>query len=526
MNDFDKIAKVATRFGASAEEIQRVSVAADLAGTSIDTVARVLTKLSVAASEASTGNKAMAEAFAKAGISAEQFKNSGLDQQLVLLSEAFNRARGNADATNQIIELMGTRAASQMIPLIDNTAALRAEMGNVAVASDDVVRKIEAANDRLTRLGNTGKVAFAMLLEGIVNTSERLGSLIDDFGNIVKLSTAASLALTGNIQPLWMLLQTGKTIKEMEEIEARASAIAQLTNEGLLTDDQTRNATLIAERTEQILKNLRGTTSQLVLSEDSTDRVLTLEKEKTGELERQQAALDRQEESRQKALRSLEKETALIEARLRGDKAAEASLLEQGDFESALERTGSFEAAANFAANRAAERRGKDAGTPGGALLELGEPAGPTRRERIAEMQGNARARRDDELAARYESAGFFGSAVSAQDRALRRRDEAMTQARMKDMFKSEFDAGNLGEAFSKYKSDTPLGNRLTEEQFKKFYEDMAQTPEQRQRKQMERDAAQKKAPTPQESPVEAILNVIKKHLPAIDDKLPQHALV
>jgi hypothetical protein len=526
MNDFDKVAKVATRFGASAEEIQRVSVAADLAGTSIDTVARVLTKLSVAASDASTGNKAMAEAFQRAGISAEQFKNSGLDQQLVLLSEAFNRARGNADATNQIIELMGTRAASQMIPLIDNTAALRAEMEGVSVASDDVVRKIEAANDRLTRLGNNIKVSFAGALEFFIEFNERIGSVLAQSDGLLRLFDGLAKATRGNILPLFEVLGTARTIQEMEQIEARASAIAQLTNEGLLTDDQTRNATLIAERTEQILKNLRGTTSQLVLSEDSTDRVLTLEKEKTGELERQQAALDRQEESRQKALRSLEKETALIEARLRGDKAAEASLLEQGDFESALERTGSFEAAANFAANRAAERRRKDAGTPGGALLELGEPAGPTRRERIAEMQGNARARRDDELAARYESAGFFGSAVSAQDRALRRRDEAMTQARMKDMFKSEFDAGNLGEAFSKYKSDTPLGNRLTEEQFKKFYEDMAQTPEQRQRKQMERDAAQKKAPTPQESPVEAILSVIKKHLPAIDDKLPQHALV
>ena len=104
MNDFDKVAKVATRFAASAEEIQRVSVAADLAGTNIDTVARVLTKLSVAASDAATGNKEMAKSFERAGINAEKFKNSGLDQQLVQLSEAFNRARGDADATNQIIE--------------------------------------------------------------------------------------------------------------------------------------------------------------------------------------------------------------------------------------------------------------------------------------------------------------------------------------------------------------------------------------------------------------------------------------
>lgn len=526
MNDFDQVAKVATRFGASAEEIQRVSVAADLAGTSIDTVARVLTKLSVAASDASTGNDEMAAAFQRAGISAEQFKNSGLDQQLILLSEAFNRARGDADETNQIIELMGTRAASQMIPLIDNTAALRAEMESVSVASNDVVRKIEAANDRLTRLGNSIKVSFAGALEFFIELNERIGSVLAQSNGLLRLFDGLAKATRGNILPLFEVLGTARTIKEMEEIEARASAIAQLTNEGLLTDDQTRNAQLIAERTKQILENMRGTAAQLVVSEDTTDRVLTLEKEKTGELERQQAALDLQEESRQKALRSLERETALIQARNRGDSAAVEDLTERDDFERALERGGNFEAAANFSAARAAERRRKSADIPAGALGALGDPADPTTNERIGALRGDFRAREAEERAAALRDRNMFRSSIAAEDRARRRRDRAMQGARIRDILEQDYSASNFGEAYREYQKQTPFGQRLTEDQFKKFYEDMAQTPEERQRKEAKRQSAQKQTATPEKSPLEDILRVIKEHLPEINEKLPQHALV
>jgi hypothetical protein len=457
MNDFDKIAKVATRFGASAEEIQRVSVAADLAGTTIDTVARVLTKMSVAASDATSGNKAMAESFAKAGLNAEQFKNAGLDQQLVMLSEAFNKARGSADATNQIIELMGTRAASQMIPLIDNTAALRAEMEGVSVASDDMVRKIEAANDRMTRLGNDGKVALAGLIEGLVNTSERLGNVISDQEKLLKLLAAMPLALTGNVMPLWHVLQTGKTIAELDEIEARATAIAQLTREGLFTLDAVKNAGLIADRTKQILEQTQGTNKQLEIAEDTTTNILDTEKRKTDELGRQAKQLQRQEEQRQNSIRSMEAEIRLIEAQISGNKELEESLRRQADFESAFAKTENTEVAANFEAVKAAERRAQDAARSGGGGSmggsDLGPPGGrlPTRNERVAELRGSSAQQRADQRAAELASAGMFRSSIAAQDRGQRAADRAMDSARTRDMA-SQFDfagreAGNVGEA-------------------------------------------------------------------------------
>ena len=502
MNDFDQVAKVATRFGASAEEIQRVSVAADLAGTSIDTVARVLTKMSVAASDAATGNKAMAESFAKAGINADQFKNAGLDQQLIQLSEAFNRARGDADATNQIIELMGTRAASQMIPLIDNTAALRDEMAGVSVASDETVRRIEAANDRMTRFFNDLKVSAAGAIGFITDTSERFGSLFGGAGF--------------------------KTIRELEEIELRAQAIAQLTREGLLGGADAQNSALVAERMEQIRRTLEGTKTVITDISDDLDKTLTVEKEKTAELERQQRALESQEASRQKALRSVEQEVALIEARLRGDKAGEARLLEDADFQSALERTGSFEAASNFAATRAAERRAKGLGPAAGIAGALEADRAPTDNERIAALRGDFRAREAEQRAAALQDRNMFRSAVAAENRAQRRRDRAMESARLRDTFEETYGASNFGEAFREYQKETPFGQRLTEDQFKKFHEDMAKTPEQRAREEAMRQKQggagdQKKDPA---ITMDDIFKLLKKHVPAIDEKLPQTALV
>ena len=530
MDDFDQVAKVATRFGASAEEIQRVSVAADLAGTSIDTVARVLTKMSVAASNATAGNDAMAQSFAKAGINAEQFKNSGLDEQLLMLSEAFNKARGSADATNQIIELMGTRAASQMIPLIDNTAALNAEMERVSVASDDVVRKIEAANDRITRFGNEMKVAFVGVLQVFIEMNERMGSIIAQGDGLLRLTDGLARALRGNFLPLFEVLATSRTIAEMEEIELRARAIAQLTNEGLITDDDAQNAALIAERMEEIRNSLEGSKTITGAINDDIEEGNALEKQKTSELERQQLALQSQEASRQKALRLLERETALIQARNRGDKVAEEDILERSDFESALERGGSFEAASNFSAARARERQNK-VGAFGNASAGTSaalENRPPTDNERIAGLRGDFRAKQAEQRAAALQERNMFRSAVAAENRAQRRRDRAMESARLRDTFEETYGASNFGEAFREYQKETPFGQRLTEDQFKKFHEDMAKTPEQRAREEAQRQKRGGTAGEQQKDPAAAmtdILNLLKKHVPNIDEKLPQHAL-
>jgi hypothetical protein len=150
--------------------------------------------------------------------------------------------------------------------------------------------------------------------------------------------------------------------------------------------------------------------------------------------------------------------------------------------------------------------------------------------ERVAEMRGNTRAQRDDELAQSYEARGFFRNAVRAQDRADRRRNEAMERGRMKDHLQS-MGFNNMGEAFSQYERDVPLGERMTEREFKEFQKQMIEqgkTPEERAREEEEARAKQdaKGGKSDLEVAVNNVLSLLKTHIPSIDEKLPQTALV
>jgi hypothetical protein len=471
MNDFDRVGKLASRFGTNAESIQRVSVAANIAGTSIEQVANAMTKAGVAASQAAEKGGTMAETFKRAGIDAQAFANAQLDQKLIMVSQAFSAAGDNANKTNAIIELLGTRAGANLIPLISNTAALRAEMEGVSVASDDVVRQIEAANDRLTRAGNTSKVFFAQILGAGLDSAEKLGTSLTEpetkLKSIISLFGGPAQALRG----LYESLQTGKTIKEMEEIEARANAINQLTREGAFGFEAEKNAALIAERTEQILAATRDINQQMSISEETLDSSLGLEKEKTAELAKQAEQLAKQEAQRQGAIRDTAAEIALIEAKLTGNKQLEESLREQADFQSAFDKTNSFETAANFAATKSAERAAAEAGqadrsgAPSGGLAQTSPGKSPLQRLEDMSRGGNAAARaalmraeaeqsRNLANTATLSERGLFGSAARQQIRSEERMQDRAMRELTKQTRNQFFGARNAGDAARNFERD------------------------------------------------------------------------
>jgi hypothetical protein len=452
MNDFDRVGKLASRFNTSAESIQRVSVAAQVAGTDVEAVANAMTKAGIAASKAVESGGQMADLFRRAGISARDFAAANVDEKLLMIAEAYRAAGTDASKTNAIIEIMGSRAGANLIPLISNLEALKAEMQGVSVASDDVVRKIEAANDRLTRLSNNMKVGFASVIGFITDTSERLGN-----------------ALAGG---------AGHTIKELEEVEARYAAIAQLSYEGsrdfvtaLATQDMAKQAAMIAERTEQILAKTRDIGQQMSISEETLDSSLGLEKEKTAELAKQAELLAKQEAQRQKAIKDIGAEVALIEAQLSGNKKLEESLREQADFQSALAKTDNFETASNFAAAKAAERAAQAAnqggGSGGGSGGGLRSASPRSALQRLEEMSqgGNAAARaalmraeaeqaRNLANTAALSERGLFGSAARQQIRSEERMQDRAMRELTKQTRNQFFGARNAGDAARNFERD------------------------------------------------------------------------
>jgi hypothetical protein len=109
---FDRVAKLAARFGESAESLQRVSQAASLAGSDIELVARAMTLANQAAQKGS-------EAFSALGISAQEFAGMSLEDRLLELSRALRNAFAAAN-----------------------------------VVSEETIKQAERVNDQLTRLKN------------------------------------------------------------------------------------------------------------------------------------------------------------------------------------------------------------------------------------------------------------------------------------------------------------------------------------------------------------------------------------
>ena len=471
MNDFDRVGKLASRFNTSAESIQRVSVAAQVAGTDVETVANAMTKAGIAASKAVESGGQMADLFQRAGISARDFAAANVDEKLLMIAEAYRAAGTDASKTNAIIEIMGSRAGANLIPLISNLEALKAEMQGVSVASDDVIRKIEAANDRLTRAGNTPKVFFAQILGAGLDSAEKLGTSLTEpetrLKSIISLFGGPAQALRG----LYESLQTGKTIKEMEEIEARANAINQLTREGAFGFEAEKNAALIAERTEQILAATRDINQQMSISEETLDSSLGLEKEKTAELAKQAELLAKQEAQRQNAIRDIGAEVALIEAQLSGNKKLEESLREQADFESAFAKTQDTEEASKFAAAKAAERaaqaakQGGDSGGGSGGGLRSASPRSALQRLEEMSQGGNAAARaalmraeaeqaRNLANTAALSERGLFGSAARQQIRSEERMQDRAMRELTKQTRNQFFGARNAGDAARNFERD------------------------------------------------------------------------
>lgn len=451
LKKMDDISDGARRIGISAEEFQKIGNAADLVGTSVEAVNRAMIRAGVAANKAAREGGDMAEAFARASLDPAKFAAAGLEERIKMVAEAQRAANGDARQMSELFEAIGVKAAG-----ID-FSALAQEMGNVNAASNETVEALARANDELDKAKQKATILGASLLKTLVNDpAERLGSFLGGAGF--------------------------KTIRELEEIEARANAINQLTREGAFGMEAEKNAALIADRTEQILAKTRDIGQQMSVSEETIDSSLGLEKEKTAELAKQAEQLAKQEAQRQSAIRDIDAEVALIEAQLSGNKKLEESLREQADFKSAFEKTDSTEKASGFAAAKAAERAAQAANQGGGSGGGLRSASPRSALQRLEDMSrgGNidARAalmRMDAEQSraagriAQLSERGAHRSAAAAEIRNENRMQDRAMRELTKQTMGQFFGARNAGDAARNFERDALKGGMTTKEAMDKM---------------------------------------------------------
>jgi hypothetical protein len=175
-----------------------------------------------------------------------------------------------------------------------------------------------------------------------------------------------------------------------------------------------------------------------------------------------------------------------------------------------------------------------------------GTTAPPTEGMRAAMLRGESRGNRARQRGNELAEAGMYRSAVQAFDRADRLAGLAAENQRVRDFYGSEFGAGNAGEAFGEFRDmfgglnsksliekgleDAGLKYDPTRDEqanFDRLAREQSKTPEERARE--EEEMRQKNAPRGggggEQGLISQIHSLLQKHMPSIDEKLPQHAL-
>jgi hypothetical protein len=208
--EMDRVQKLGLRFGESAETIQKISHAANLAGADMETMAKAMTAVTRNASAAARDGGSMADAFARVGIDASEFVNLSLDQKVLALAAGFESSKGAGDQLSNMMSVLG-RSGAELVPLLSQgQEELRKQFAATATVSQGTVDAIANFNDQLTETGKTAQVLLAGVFDVFRLVFGSIGALIGGAAGtamttldmVVDSATAAgqiiSRVLTGN----------------------------------------------------------------------------------------------------------------------------------------------------------------------------------------------------------------------------------------------------------------------------------------------------------------------------------------
>jgi len=170
----------------------------------------------------------------------------------------------------------------------------------------------------------------------------------------------------------------------------------------------------------------------------------------------------------------------------------------------------------------------------------------PTRDQTVAEMRADAARERRTGRVGEFMDRGAFRSAAQAMEAGDRLANRISENQRERDVMSDLFGAKNLGDSLRNFERDARLAGMTPDEALSRMgidrevgedrrdaldrlVKDLSKTPEERARE--EEEMRQKHAPRggggdTEQGIINQIHSLLQKHMPSIDEKLPQHALV
>jgi len=152
----DAVAKMAGRTGLTTEAVSELGHAADLSGTSIETVERGLRKMQDTLVTASSGMNESTKAINKLGLSTEKMLVLSPEKQLEAFADAISSIENPAERTAAAIDIFG-KSGTELLPMFSGGSKGIAEMREQAKAlglsmSGEMAKSAEEVNDAMGTL--------------------------------------------------------------------------------------------------------------------------------------------------------------------------------------------------------------------------------------------------------------------------------------------------------------------------------------------------------------------------------------
>lgn len=232
----DSIDKVNRRTGLSTEFLQRSRQAAELSGTSVDTLGKGWLKLTKNVADAGSGLTGAQDKLAALGLTFEDLEGKTPEEQLFIVGDALAQIEDPAAKAAAAQDLLG-KSGVELIPLLgEEQGAFKAATEAVkdhTIISEENIRTSAATNDEFAMLGEEIKgtltVAFQALLPAV--------SAIAKFLNRVLLPAVKSVGkfIGDNLIPILVVLTPIIGIKLVAAAKAMIAKVIAL-NAALLAN--------------------------------------------------------------------------------------------------------------------------------------------------------------------------------------------------------------------------------------------------------------------------------------------------
>jgi hypothetical protein len=186
----DNASKLAARLGMTYGEFAGLSLAADLAGVSMDTIGKASQKAEIAFAKAAGGSKIATAAFAGLGLSVAELNGMSAADRFEAIASAIAAIPTEAQRAAAAYQLFG-KAGSELLPLFAGGAEgikqARAEADRLGLALTTTQgREVEKMNDSFTMVGKTieGVVqqVTAFLAPAVTKISNAFVKMVGDIG--------------------------------------------------------------------------------------------------------------------------------------------------------------------------------------------------------------------------------------------------------------------------------------------------------------------------------------------------------